>query len=63
MGSSLGIREVAGEYVWTEVAQDAYPQDRRELLNNKDWEAGVEFLEREMRSSWWEWLVRSRCFF
>ena len=49
--------------MWTEVAQDAYLQDRRELLNNKDWEAGVEFLEREMRSSWWEWLVRSRCFF
>ena len=37
IGSSQGIREVAGEYVWIEGEWYLYLQDRRELLNNKDW--------------------------
>ena len=41
MGSYQGIREVAGEYVWIEGSRGAYLQIRRELLNNKDLEAGV----------------------
>ena len=40
--------------MWIEVAQDSYLQDRRELLRNKDLEAGVDCLELYMVSSWWE---------
>ena len=48
------------EYVWIEGARDSYLQYRRDILKNKDWEAGVYCLERSMGSSWWEWLVGSR---
>ena len=40
-----------------EGSQYSYLQDRRELLKNKDWEDGVDCLERSMGSSWWEGLV------
>ena len=50
-------REVAGDYEWIEGTRDSYPQTRRELLKNKDWEDGVDCLERSMGSSWWEGLV------
>ena len=49
--------------MWVEVSGDLYLQDRREILKNKYLEAGVNFLEGSMESSWWEWLVRSRCSF
>ena len=49
--------------MWIEGACDSYLQDRREILKNKDWEDGVDLLERAMRSSWWEWSLGSRCFF
>ena len=44
VGSSQGFMEVVGEYVWIEGAQDSYLQERREILKNKDWEAGVDCL-------------------
>ena len=44
VGSSQGVMEVVGEYVWIEGAQDSYLQERREILKNKDWEAGVDCL-------------------
>ena len=46
---------MAGDYVWIEGACDSYLQEIRELLKNKVWEAGVNYLERAMGSSWWEW--------
>ena len=46
MGSSQGIRDVEGEYVWIEGARDSHLQDRRGILKNKDWEADVDCLER-----------------
>ena len=44
---------MAVEYVWIEGGRNAHLQNRRELLNNKDWEAGIHCLESEMGSSWW----------
>ena len=63
MGSSQGIREVAGDYLWIEGAQDSYLQDKRKLIKNRDWDAGLDCLKRDMGNSWWEWSVVSRCFF
>ena len=40
--------------MWIEGAQDSYLQDRIEMFENKDWEAGVDYLEQGMGSSWWE---------
>ena len=63
MGSCQGIREVAGEYVQIEGAREAYLHNRRDLLKNKDWEAGVDCLEWAMGSLWWEWSFGYRFFF
>ena len=49
--------------MWIEVARNSYLQDRIEILKNKYWETGADCLERAIGSSWWEWLVGSRCFF
>ena len=49
-----------GYYLWIEEELDSYLQDRREILKNKDWEFGVDCLERAMGSSWSEWLLVSR---
>ena len=46
MGSSQGIREVAGEYVWIEGACYSYLQDISKLLKSRYWEAGVDFWNR-----------------
>ena len=40
---SQGIREVSGEYVCFEGTRDPYLQYRKELMKNKDCEAGVNF--------------------
>ena len=45
----------AREYVLIEEARDSYLQDRREILKNNDWEAGVNCLELDMGIPWWEW--------
>ena len=60
VGSSHGVSEVSGEYVWIDGEQDSYIQDRREILKRKYWGDSVNFLERAMGSSWWEWSVGSR---
>ena len=62
MGYSQGIMQVAIEYVWIKGSRNSYLQDRRDLLKNRVWEAGVYCLERAMGISWWEWSVGSRCF-
>ena len=60
--SSQGIREVEVEYVWIEGERKSYLKYIRKILKNKDWEAGVDYLEQAMGSSQLECLVGSRCF-
>ena len=45
VGSSQGIREMTGEYVWIDEARASYLQDKREVLKNKDWKDGFNCLE------------------
>ena len=54
MISSQGIREMTGEYVWIQGAQESYLQNRRGVVKNRYWEAGMDFLEWAMVRSWWE---------
>ena len=63
MGSCQGMCDLAGEYVWIGGARYAYIQKIREILKNKEWEAGVDCLERAIGSSLWEWVVGCICFF
>ena len=52
-GTSRGVKELAGKYAWVGKAWYKYTEVRKVLLNNKDWKAGRDCLEREMTSTWW----------